>query len=54
MDKYLHTGTQGIPQNFPDLAAAARTHYGTDSLSGKLIVTAGLGGMGELNLWPSR
>ena len=44
---WIYIGTQGILQGtYETFTAAAQTHYGTDSLAGRLIVTAGLGGMG--------
>ncbi|HEX9689181.1 MAG TPA: urocanate hydratase [Thermoanaerobaculia bacterium] len=43
---WIYIGTQGILQGtFETFAAAAETEFGGD-LSGRLIVTAGLGGMG--------
>ena len=43
---WIYIGTQGILQGtFETLAACARRHFG-GSLSGRLTVTAGLGGMG--------
>jgi urocanate hydratase len=43
---WIYIGTQGILQGtFECFAAVARTHF-SDSLRGKLVVTAGLGGMG--------
>jgi urocanate hydratase len=43
---WIYIGTQGILQGtFECFAAVARTHF-HDSLRGKLVVTAGLGGMG--------
>jgi len=43
---WIYIGTQGILQGtFETLAAAARKHFG-GSLKGRLVVTAGLGGMG--------
>jgi len=43
---WIYIGSQGILQGtFETLAAAARKHFG-GSLQGKLVVTAGLGGMG--------
>ena len=43
---WIYIGTQGILQGtFETLAAAARRHFG-GSLRGKLVLTAGLGGMG--------
>jgi urocanate hydratase len=44
---WIYIGTQGILQGtYETFVAAARTHYGTDSLAGKLVVSGGLGGMG--------
>lgn len=45
---WIYIGTQGILQGtYETFAQAARTHFGTDgSLAGKIVVTAGLGGMG--------
>jgi urocanate hydratase len=43
---WIYIGTQGILQGtYETFAAAARRHFG-GSLSGRLVVTAGLGGMG--------
>ncbi|MCD6452052.1 MAG: urocanate hydratase [Acidobacteria bacterium] len=43
---WIYIGTQGILQGtYETLAACAKKHFGT-SLKGKLVVTAGLGGMG--------
>jgi len=43
---WIYIGTQGILQGtYETLAAAARKHFG-GSLKGRLVVTAGLGGMG--------
>ncbi|MCJ7801723.1 MAG: urocanate hydratase, partial [Candidatus Marinimicrobia bacterium] len=43
---WIYIGTQGILQGtYETFAKAARTHYNGD-LSGKLVLTAGLGGMG--------
>ncbi|MDI6848590.1 MAG: urocanate hydratase [Candidatus Saccharicenans sp.] len=43
---WIYIGTQGILQGtYETLAAVARKHFG-GSLRGKLVVTAGLGGMG--------
>jgi urocanate hydratase len=43
---WIYIGTQGILQGtYETFAAAARRHFG-GSLTGKLVVTAGLGGMG--------
>ena len=44
---WIYIGTQGILQGtYETFAQAGRTHFGTDDLSGRLILTAGLGGMG--------
>ncbi|MFZ4712879.1 MAG: urocanate hydratase [Bacteriovoracaceae bacterium] len=45
---WIYIGTQGILQGtYETFMAAARKHYGADSdLSGKIVVTAGIGGMG--------
>jgi urocanate hydratase len=45
---WIYIGTQGILQGtYETFAQAARKHYGPDAdLSGKLVLTAGLGGMG--------
>jgi urocanate hydratase len=43
---WIYIGSQGILQGtFETFAAAARKHFGSD-LSGKLVVSGGLGGMG--------
>src|SRR6202041_1121135 len=43
---WIYIGTQGILQGtYETFAAAARRHFG-GSLAGRLVVTAGLGGMG--------
>src|SRR5437763_12057089 len=43
---WIYIGSQGIVQGtYETLAAVARRHFG-GNLSGKLVVTAGLGGMG--------
>ncbi|HZV00144.1 MAG TPA: urocanate hydratase [Planctomycetota bacterium] len=43
---WIYIGTQGIVQGtYETFAAAARKHFGGD-LAGRLVVTAGLGGMG--------
>ncbi len=43
---WIYIGTQGILQGtYETFAAAARTHFGAD-LSGKVVLSAGLGGMG--------
>jgi urocanate hydratase len=43
---WIYIGTQGILQGtYETLAAAARKHFDSD-LAGRLVVTAGLGGMG--------
>jgi urocanate hydratase len=44
---WIYIGTQGILQGtFQTFAAAARQHYGTTDLTGRTVLTAGLGGMG--------
>ncbi len=45
---WIYIGTQGILQGtYETFMAAARKHYGEDAdLKGKLVLTAGLGGMG--------
>src|SRR3954465_13356407 len=45
---WIYIGTQGILQGtYETFGQAARTHYGPEAdLSGKLVLTAGLGGMG--------
>ncbi|MEM6931217.1 MAG: urocanate hydratase, partial [Myxococcota bacterium] len=44
---WIYIGTQGILQGtYETFVAAARQHYASDSLAGKLVVTGGLGGMG--------
>jgi urocanate hydratase len=44
---WIYIGTQGILQGtYETFVAAARKHYGTDTLAGKTVLTAGLGGMG--------
>ena len=44
---WIYIGTQGILQGtYETFAAAARTHFDSDSLEGRLVLTAGLGGMG--------
>jgi urocanate hydratase len=45
---WIYIGTQGILQGtYETFMAAAKKHYGENSdLSGKLVVTAGIGGMG--------
>jgi len=45
---WIYIGTQGILQGtYETFAAAARTHWGPDAdLTGKITLTAGLGGMG--------
>lgn len=44
---WIYIGTQGILQGtYETFAAAGRTHFGTDDLRGRTVVTAGLGGMG--------
>jgi urocanate hydratase len=44
---WIYIGTQGILQGtYETFAAAGRKHFRRDSLKGRLVVTAGLGGMG--------
>jgi urocanate hydratase len=44
---WIYIGTQGILQGtYETFAEAGRRHYGTDDLTGRLVVTGGLGGMG--------
>ena len=44
---WIYIGTQGILQGtYQTFAAAAERHYGSADLSGRTILTAGLGGMG--------
>jgi urocanate hydratase len=44
---WIYIGTQGILQGtYQTFAAAGETHFGTADLSGRTILTAGLGGMG--------
>jgi len=44
---WIYIGTQGILQGtYETFCAAGRTHYGDANLSGKSILTGGLGGMG--------
>jgi urocanate hydratase len=44
---WIYIGTQGILQGtYETFVAAARTHFGTDSLAGRAVLSAGLGGMG--------
>ena len=44
---WIYIGTQGILQGtYETLAALARKHFGTPSLKGKFVLTAGLGEMG--------
>jgi urocanate hydratase len=43
---WIYIGTQGILQGtYETLAALARKEFGKDSLAGKLVLTAGMGGM---------
>ena len=43
---WIYIGTQGILQGtYETFAAAAKKHFNSD-LTGKIVVTAGLGGMG--------
>ncbi len=44
---WIYIGTQGILQGtYQTFAAAAETHFGASDLTGRTILTAGLGGMG--------
>jgi urocanate hydratase len=44
---WIYIGTQGILQGtYQTFAAAGEAHYGSSDLSGRTILTAGLGGMG--------
>jgi len=44
---WIYIGTQGILQGtYETFAEAGRRHFGTDDLTGRLIVSGGLGGMG--------
>ena len=44
---WIYIGTQGILQGtYQTFAAAGETHFGSPDLSGRTILTAGLGGMG--------
>jgi urocanate hydratase len=44
---WIYIGTQGILQGtYETFAAAGRTHFGSADLSGRVVLTAGLGGMG--------
>jgi urocanate hydratase len=44
---WIYIGTQGILQGtYETFAEAGRVHFGTDDLTGRLVVTGGLGGMG--------
>jgi urocanate hydratase len=44
---WIYIGTQGILQGtYQTFAAAAEVHFGSPDLTGKTILTAGLGGMG--------
>ena len=44
---WIYIGTQGILQGtYETFCAAGKTHYGDANLSGKSILTGGLGGMG--------
>jgi urocanate hydratase len=44
---WIYIGSQGIVQGtFETFAQAGRTHFGSDDLSGRLVLSGGLGGMG--------
>ncbi len=49
---WIYIGTQGIVQGtYETFAEAGRQHYDGD-LTGRWILTAGLGGMGGAQPWP--
>ena len=51
---WIYIGSQGIVQGtFETFVEMGRQHFSGD-LSGKWILTAGLGGMGERSRWPPR
>ncbi|MBL8910355.1 MAG: urocanate hydratase, partial [Archangium sp.] len=44
---WIYIGTQGILQGtYETFVQAGRTHFGTDDLAGRVVLTGGLGGMG--------
>src|SRR5881227_4172341 len=44
---WIYIGTQGILQGtYETFVAAGRRHFGSEDLSGRLVVSSGLGGMG--------
>jgi len=44
---WIYIGTQGILQGtYETFVAAARSHFGTEDLAGRFVLSAGLGGMG--------
>ncbi len=44
---WIYIGSQGIVQGtYETFAQAGRTHFGTDDLAGRLVLSGGLGGMG--------
>jgi urocanate hydratase len=44
---WIYIGTQGILQGtYETFMAAGRKHFGSDDLAGRMVVSAGLGGMG--------
>src|SRR5688500_18403332 len=44
---WIYIGSQGIVQGtYETFAQAGRTHFGSDDLSGRLVLSGGLGGMG--------
>ena len=44
---WIYIGTQGILQGtYETFIAAARKHFNSNNLSGKIVLTSGLGGMG--------
>jgi Urocanate hydratase len=51
---WMYIGTQGIVQGtYETFAAAADRHFG-GNLSGRFILTGGMGGMGVRNRWRRR
>ena len=51
---WIYIATQGIIQGtYETFAAAAKRHFNTDSLRGRCILTAGMGGMSGPSPWPA-
>jgi len=49
---WIYIGTQGILQGtYQTFASLAEKHYGGD-LKGRIVLTAGLGGMAAPSRWP--